>query len=241
MKNKIVLSYRFIILVYYLLAFLIVIININHLERVLIYSLILIVLFGIVVHIYILNIPKLLLSNKYIANKYIEKNLSTVKEAIDKIHNKSINDSLITIYIFLLEISNYKEEYQNFVEQNSKRIFDEKQNKHWYTIKLQYYYNLNKKDEYLKLYDLQLDNKVKNPLFKIMYLILNEEYEEALELSKKVTSQQKDIGYVMRLYYRIICLEHLEKENELNDCINEMVEFNDQIHYVKEIKDKYKK
>ena len=171
MKNKIVLSYRFIILVYYLLAFLIVIININHLERVLIYSLILIVLFGIVVHIYILNIPKLLLSNKY-----IEKNLSTVKEAIDKIHNKSINDSLITIYIFLLEISNYKEEYQNFVEQNSKRIFDEKQNRHWYTIKLQYYYNLNKKDEYLKLYDPQLDNKVKNPLFKIMYLILNEEY-----------------------------------------------------------------
>ena len=71
--------------------------------------------------------------------------------------------------------------------------------------------------------------------------ILNEEYEEALELSKKVTSQQKDIDYVMRLYYRIICLEHLEKENELNDCINEMVEFNDQIHYVKEIKDKYKK
>mgnify|MGYP000126695626 FL=1 len=240
MKNKIVLSYRF-ILVYYLLAFLIVIININHLERVLIYSLILIVLFGIVVHIYILNIPKLLLSNKYIANKYIEKNLSTVKEAIDKIHNKSINDSLITIYIFLLEISNYKEEYQNFVEQNSKRIFDEKQNRHWYTIKLQYYYNLNKKDEYLKLYDPQLDNKVKNPLFKIMYLILNEEYEEALELSKKVTSQQKDIGYIMKLYYRIICLEHLEKENELNDCINEMVEFNDQIHYVKEIKDKYKK
>ena len=109
MKNKIVLSYRFIILVYYLLAFLIVIMNINHLERVLIYSLILIVLFGSVVHIYILNIPKLLLSNKY-----IEKNLSTVKEAIDKIHNKSINDSLITIYIFLLEISNYKEEYQNF-------------------------------------------------------------------------------------------------------------------------------
>lgn len=241
MKNKIVLSYRFIIFVYYLLAFLIVIININHLERVLIYSLILIVLFGIVVHIYILNIPKLLLSNKYIANKYIEKNLSTVKEAIDKIHNKSINDSLITIYIFLLEISNYKEEYQNFVEQNSKRIFDEKQNRHWYTIKLQYYYNLNKKDEYLKLYDPQLDNKVKNPLFKIMYLILNEEYEEALELSKKVTSQQKDIGYIMKLYYRIICLEHLEKENELNDCINEMVEFNDQIHYVKEIKDKYKK
>ena len=217
MKNKIVLSYRFIILVYYLLAFLIVIININHLERVLIYSLILIVLFGIVVHIYILNIPKLLLSNKY-----MEKNLST-------------------IYIFLLEISNYKEEYQNFVEQNSKRIFDEKQNRHWYTIKLQYYYNLNKKDEYLKLYDPQLDNKVKNPLFKIMYLILNEKYEEALELSKKVTSQQKDIGYIMKLYYRIICLEHLEKENELNDCINEMVEFNDQIHYVKEIKDKYKK
>ena len=109
MKNKVVLSYRLIILAYYLLAFLIVIMNINHLERVLIYSLILIVLFGIVVHIYILNIPKLLLSNKY-----IEKNLSTVKEAIDKIHNKSINDSLITIYIFLLEISNYKEEYQNF-------------------------------------------------------------------------------------------------------------------------------
>ena len=158
MKNKIVLSYRFIILVYYLLAFLIVIMNINHLERVLIYSLILIILFGLVMSIYIMSIPKLLL-----------------------------------------------------------------------------------KSEYLKLYDLQLDNKVKNPLFKIMYLILNEEYEEALELSKKVTSQQKDIGYVMRLYYRIICLEHLEKENELNDCINEMVEFNDQIHYVKEIKDKYKK
>ena len=157
MKNKIVLSYRFIILVYYLLAFLIVIMNINHLERVLIYSLILIVLFGIVVHIYILNIPKLLLSNKY-----IEKNLSTVKEAIDKIHNKSINDSLITIYIFLLEISNYKEEYQNFVEQNSKRIFDEKQNRHWYTIKLQYYYNLNKKDEYLKLKEYYLPNLIES-------------------------------------------------------------------------------
>ena len=139
MKNKIVLSYRFIILIYYLLAFLIVIMNINHLERVLIYSLILIVLFGIVMSIYIMSIPKLLLKSEY-----IEKNLSTVKEAIDKIHNKSINDSLITIYIFLLEISNYKEEYQNFVEQNSKRIFDEKQNRHWYTIKLQYYYNLNK-------------------------------------------------------------------------------------------------
>ena len=117
MKNKIVLSYRFIILVYYLLAFLIIIMNINHLERVLIYSLILIVLFGIVMSIYIMSIPKLLLKSEY-----IEKNLSTVKEAIDKIHNKSINDSLITIYIFLLEISNYKEEYQNFVEQNSKRI-----------------------------------------------------------------------------------------------------------------------
>lgn len=236
MKNKIILSYRFIILVYYLLTFLIVIMNINHLERVFIYALILIVLFGVVMHIYILNIPKLLLSNKY-----IEKNLTTVKEAIDKIHNKSINDSLTTIYIFLLEISNYKEDYQNFVEQNNKRIFDVKQNRHWYTIKLQYYYNLNKKDEYLKLYNPQLDNKVKNPLFKIMYLILNEEYEEALELSKKGTSQQKDIGYIMRLYYRIICLEHLEKENELNDCIDAMVEFNDQIHYVKEIKDKYKK
>ena len=111
MKNNIVLSYRFIILVYYLLAFLIVIMNINHLERVLIYSLILIVLFGIVMSIYIMSIPKLLLKSEY-----IEKNLSTVKEAIDKIHNKSINDSLITIYIFLLEISNYKEEYQNFVE-----------------------------------------------------------------------------------------------------------------------------
>ena len=59
MKNKIVLSYRFIILVYYLLAFLIIIMNINHLERVLIYSLILIVLFGIVMSIYIMSIPKL--------------------------------------------------------------------------------------------------------------------------------------------------------------------------------------
>lgn len=85
MKNKIVLSYRFIILVYYLLAFLIVIMNINHLERVLIYSLILIILFGLVMSIYIMSIPKLLL-----------------------------------------------------------------------------------KSEYLKLYDPQLDNKVKNPLFKIM-------------------------------------------------------------------------
>ena len=110
---------------------------------------------------------------------------------------------------------------------------------------------MNKKDEYLKLYDPQLDNKVKNPLFKIMYLILNEEYEKGQKLNEVVLSkelnisrtpsQQKDIGYIMRLYYRIICLEHLEKENELNDCINEMVEFNDQIHYVKEIKDKYKK
>ena len=45
MKNKIVLSYRFIILVYYLLAFLIVIMNINHLERVVIYALLLIVFF----------------------------------------------------------------------------------------------------------------------------------------------------------------------------------------------------
>ena len=70
MKNKIVLSYRFIILVYYLLAFLIIIMNINHLERVLIYSLILIVLFGIVMSIYIMSIPKLLLKSEY-----IEKNL----------------------------------------------------------------------------------------------------------------------------------------------------------------------
>ena len=134
----------------------------------------------------------------------------------------------MTIYIYLLEISNYKEEYQNFVEQNSEVIFDEKQSRHWYTVKLQYYYNLNKKDEYLKLYNPKLDNKVKNPLFKIMYLVLNEKYEEAFELSKKATIQQKDIRYIMCLYYRIICL-------------NEMLEFNDQIHYVKEIKDKYHK
>lgn len=51
--------------------------------------------------------------------------------------------------------------------------------------------------------------------------------KKLLNYQKKVTSQQKDIGYIMKLYYRIICLEHLEKENELNDCINEMVEFND--------------
>ena len=69
MKNKIVLSYRFIILVYYLLAFLIVIMNINHLERVLIYSLILIILFGIVMSIYIMSIPKLLLKSEYIEKK----------------------------------------------------------------------------------------------------------------------------------------------------------------------------
>ena len=85
----------------------------------------------------------------------------------------------MTIYIYLLEISNYKEEYQNFVEQNSEVIFDEKQSRHWYTVKLQYYYNLNKKDEYLKLYNPKLDNKVKNPLFKIMYLVLNEKYKAA--------------------------------------------------------------
>ena len=42
MKNKVVLSYRLIILAYYLLAFLIVIMNINHLERVVIYALLLI-------------------------------------------------------------------------------------------------------------------------------------------------------------------------------------------------------
>ena len=110
MKNKVVLSYRLIILAYYLLAFLIVIMNINHLERVVIYALLLIVFFGIVMNIYIINIPKLLLKSEN-----IEKNLFTVKEAIDKIHNKSINDCLMTIYIYLLEISNYKEEYQNFV------------------------------------------------------------------------------------------------------------------------------
>lgn len=45
MKNKVVLSYRLIILAYYLLAFLIVIMNINHLERVVIYALLLIVFF----------------------------------------------------------------------------------------------------------------------------------------------------------------------------------------------------
>lgn len=65
--------------------------------------------------------------------------------------------------------------------------------------------------------------------------------KKLLNYQKEGYKSTKDIGYVMRLYYRIICLEHLEKENELNDCINEMVEFNDQIHYVKEIKDKYKK
>ena len=100
-------------------------------------------------------------------------------------------------------------------KENVKLLLKEKQElKDEIEEKVREFYgiNLNKKDEYLKLYDLQLDNKVKNPLFKIMYLILNEEYEEALELSKKVTSQQKDIGYVMRLYYRIICLEHLENE-----------------------------
>ena len=74
MKNKIVLSYRLIILAYYLLAFLIVIMNINHLERVVIYALLLIVFFGIVMNIYIINIPKLLLKSEN-----IEKYLFTVK------------------------------------------------------------------------------------------------------------------------------------------------------------------
>ena len=50
-----------------------------------------------------------------------------------------------------------------------------------------------------------------------------------------------DEDAVKRFQIRKTIEEHLEKENELNDCINEMVEFNDQIHYVKEIKDKYKK
>ena len=54
--------------------------------------------------------------------------------------------------------------------------------------------------------------------------ILNEEYEKAFELSKKAAIQQKDIRYIMCLYYRIICLEHLKKENELNNCVNEMLE-----------------
>ncbi len=231
MKNKIVFTYRLIMLVYYLLALLIAVKNVDHLERALIYALILIVLFGITIHIYILNIPKLLLSNKY-----IEKNLSTLKEAIEKIHYTLVHDNLIRIYIFVLEVSNHKEEYQNFIEQNSEMIFNEKHSNYWYTIKLQYYFNLNKKDEYLKLYNPQLDNEI----FKIMYLILNEKYEEALELSR-VDDYPKNTGDIMYLYYRIICLEHLEKENELNDCVNEMIELNDQIHYVKEIKDKYKK
>ena len=66
MKNKLVLSYRFIIFVYYLLAFLIVIMNIDHLKRVVIYALILIILFGLVMSIYIMSIPKLLLKRIYL-------------------------------------------------------------------------------------------------------------------------------------------------------------------------------
>lgn len=55
MKNKVVLSYRLIILAYYLLAFLIVIMNINHLERVVIYALLLIFFWN---------------SDEYLYNKY---------------------------------------------------------------------------------------------------------------------------------------------------------------------------
>ena len=43
----------------------------------------------------------------------------------------------------------------------------------------------------------------------------------------------------MYLYYKIKCLEKLEKVDELNDSVDEILKYNDEIWYVKEIKEGY--
>lgn len=235
MKNEIVISYRIIRLLNYLLGLYISIKYSYNYLIVIGVVLVLIMIFEYILFIYLSFVYKV-----YGASLNIEKNLNKVRNATYKIKHKRVNSYLKKLYCDLLEASNHTKEYYSFFEENKDLVFGENSHKFWYTTKLLYYYNSQEYDKYLRLYDPKLDDKVKSYIIKIIYLILKEEYEQALILINKAKKDQRTIGYVMYLYYKIKCLEKLEKVDELNDSVDEILKYNDEIRYVKEIKEGYK-
>ena len=85
----------------------------------------------------------------------------------------------------------------------------------------------------------KLNSKINSNLSEIIYYIISEEYDQALELLKKAIKGQKGLGYIMCLYYKIICLEKLDREVELNEAVGEISKYSSEIKYVKKIKEKY--
>lgn len=235
MKNEIIVSYRIIRLLNYLLGLYIAIKYSYNILIVIGYALVLIIVFEYILFIYLTIIYKV-----YGRSMNVEKNMNKVKEAACKIKHNHVSTYLKKLYCDLLEVSNHTKEYYSFFEENNDLIFGEKSYKFWYATKLLYYYNSQEYDKYLKLYDPKLDKKAKSFILRIIYYILKEDYEQALILANKVKNDQNTIGYVMYLYYKIICLDKLEIESELNESVIEILKYNDEIRYVKEIKEKYR-
>ena len=127
----------------------------------------------------------------------------------------------------------------DFFEKNKDLIFGEKSYAFWYTTKLLYYYDRQEYNNYLELYNSKLNSKINSNLSEIIYYIISEEYDQALELLKKAIKGQKGLGYIMCLYYKIICLEKLDREVELNEAVGEISKYSSEIKYVKKIKEKY--
>lgn len=126
-----------------------------------------------------------------------------------------------------------------FFWKNKDLIFGEKSYVFWHTTKLLYYYDRQEYNSYLELYNSKLKSKINCNLPEIIYYIINEKYEQALELLKKVMKGQKGLGYIIYLYYKIICLEKLDREVELSETVNEILKYSSKIKYVKRIKEKY--
>jgi len=150
-----------------------------------------------------------------------------------------INSYLKKLYCDLLEASNHTDEFYDFFEKNKDLIFGEKSYAFWYTTKLLYYYDRQEYNNYIELYNSKLNSKINSNLSEIIYYIISEEYDQALGLLKKAIKGQKGLGYIMCLYYKIICLEKLDREVELNEAVGEISKYSSEIKYVKKIKEKY--
>ena len=189
--------------------------------------------------------------------------MKTLKSNKDKYEIKSVDAIVSDEYIIpgiegkkVSEIESYynMKKYNTFVsdkliyksiipsislEKNKDLIFGEKSYAFWYTTKLLYYYDRQEYNNYIELYNSKLNSKINSNLSEIIYYIISEEYDQALGLLKKAIKGQKGLGYIMCLYYKIICLEKLDREVELNEAVGEISKYSSEIKYVKKIKEKY--
>ena len=234
MKNEIIFSYRLIKLIYYLIALYVAITYVNEISKAICYILILVLILGCAMYIYLIIVYKI-----YSKSINLEKNIKKVNDAICKIKGTLINSYLKKLYCDLLEASNHTDEFYDFFEKNKDLIFGEKSYAFWYTTKLLYYYDRQEYNNYIELYNSKLNSKINSNLSEIIYYIISEEYDQALGLLKKAIKGQKGLGYIMCLYYKIICLEKLDREDELNEAVGEISKYSSEIKYVKKIKEKY--